>query len=176
MRLSELAGAPFTYPGFGGTRTGTFPPGYRTVTMGRDLGDGPDVLARAAEALMTWRLHEAVGLRPASTSARVTEGAEVLCRLGVGRVALPVPCRVVWTLQEPRRVGFAYGTLPGHPEAGEESFLVEDVEGTVRFTVSAFSRGNRWWSRAVPPATRAVQRVAIWRYLTCLHRLAHERP
>ena len=175
MQLRDLAGVPLTYPGVGGTRTGTFPRGYPTVSMGRDLGVGPEVMSRAAEALMTWRLHEAFGLRPRSTSARVTEGAEVLGRLGVGRVALAVPCRVVWTVQEPGRVGFAYGTLPGHPEAGEESFLVEDVEGTVRFTVSAFSRGDRWWSQVVPPATRAVQRVAIRRYLSCLHRLAHER-
>jgi uncharacterized protein (UPF0548 family) len=31
-----------------------------------------------------------------------------------------VPCRVVYVVDEPRRAGFAYGTLPGHPEIGGE--------------------------------------------------------
>ena len=174
MQLTDLAGAPFTYPGVGGTLTGEFPPGFPTVSMGRDLGEGPELLARAAEALMTWRLHRAFGLRPRATSPRVAEGVEVLGRLGPWPVGLAVPCRVVWTVEEPGRVGFAYGTLPGHPEAGEESFLVEDVDGRARFTVSAFSRGARWYSTVAPAATGLVQRVAIRRYLSCLHRLANE--
>jgi uncharacterized protein (UPF0548 family) len=31
---------------------------------------------------------------------------------------------VVWTVDEPNRIGFGYGTLQGHPESGEESFVV----------------------------------------------------
>ena len=36
-----------------------------------------------------------------------------------------VPARVVYVIDEPLRKGFAYGTLPGHPETGEEAFIVE---------------------------------------------------
>jgi uncharacterized protein (UPF0548 family) len=43
-------------------------------------------------------------------------GTDVLAHLGPIRV----PCRVVYVLDEPERRGFAYGTLPGHPESGEE--------------------------------------------------------
>ena len=41
-----------------------------------------------------------------------------------------------------RRFGFAYGTLPGHAESGEERFLIEwdqDEDG-VWFDILAFSR------------------------------------
>jgi uncharacterized protein (UPF0548 family) len=58
------------------------------------------------------------------------------------------PCRVIYVVDEPRRKGFAYGTLPGHPESGEEAFIVEQTEdGSVWLTIRAFSRpsGWQWW-------------------------------
>jgi uncharacterized protein (UPF0548 family) len=49
----------------------------------------------------------------------------------------------VFTLRtpDPDRYGFAYGTLPAHPEEGEELFLVtRGGDDTVRFEITAFSR------------------------------------
>jgi uncharacterized protein (UPF0548 family) len=34
-------------------------------------------------------------------------------------------CRIVYVIQEDRRFGYAYGTLPEHAESGEERFLVD---------------------------------------------------
>jgi uncharacterized protein (UPF0548 family) len=45
------------------------------------------------------------------TTARLTVKA-----FGIGFKA---PVRVVYVVDEPTRRGFAYGTLPGHPESGE---------------------------------------------------------
>ena len=174
MELSDLAGAPFTYPGVGGTRTGAFPPGFHRMGVGTDLGRGPAVFGRAAAALMTWRLHAEFGLPLEATAPRAAAGVETLGHLGVRPLRVPVPCRVVWAVEEPGRVGFAYGTLPGHPEAGEEAFLLEDAEGVVRFTVSAFSRGAQWYASMAPPVTRGLQRVSGRRYLRCLRRLAQQ--
>jgi hypothetical protein len=51
------------------------------------------------------------------------------------------PCRVVYVIDEPRRRGFAYGTLPGHPESGEEAFVLEQRDdGTIASNIIAFSR------------------------------------
>ena len=52
------------------------------------------------------------------------------------------PCRVVYVVDEPDRRGFAYGTLPGHAESGEELFLVRYDPATdeVYAEVTAFSR------------------------------------
>ena len=42
------------------------------------------------------------------------------------------PCRVVYVTTEPGQFGFAYGTLQGHPEHGEEAFHVtKQGDGTV---------------------------------------------
>jgi uncharacterized protein (UPF0548 family) len=58
------------------------------------------------------------------------------------------------------RFGFAYGTLPGHAESGEERFLVEwDRTGdAVRYDVLAFSRPRHPLARLGYPLTRRAQR------------------
>lgn len=77
--------------------------------------------------------------------------------------------RVVLTVDEPTATGFAYGTLAGHPESGEESFIVRvDHDERVRLDIVAFSRPAIWYSRVGGPVTRMVQRAVIGRYLTVL--------
>ena len=59
----------------------------------------------------------------------------------------------MYVIDEPDIRGFAYGTLPGHPESGEERFAVRyDPETSAVFAeVSAFSRPGAWWSKAGGP-------------------------
>ena len=71
-------------------------------------------------------------------------------------------CRVVSVVDEPNRFGFAYGTLPGHAECGEELFLVEKTEdGAVRYIIKAFSRPRIWMARLGYPIARAQQRKFV---------------
>ena len=120
---------------------------------------------------MRWDVQRGAGLRVVAGSERAVEGAHVTVRLGVGRLGIDAPCVVVYTVDEPRRRGFAYGTLPGHPETGEELFVVERREdGTVVLAIRAFSRPALWWSRAAGPAARLVQRAVTERYLRALSR------
>lgn len=86
-----------------------------------------------------------------------------------GPFGVAAPARVVYVIDEPNRKGFAYGTLPGHPEDGEEAFIVElNDDGSVWLTIRAFSRpANRWWW-VVYPVLRAVQEVYTRRYLRSL--------
>lgn len=88
--------------------------------------------------------------------------------LGIG-FGIKFPVRVIYVVDEPRRKGFAYGTLPGHPEDGEESWIVEHRDDdSVWITVRAFSRpANRWWW-AVYPVLRVVQEYYTRRYLRAL--------
>jgi uncharacterized protein (UPF0548 family) len=78
---------------------------------------------------------------------------------------------VVYVVDEPERFGFAYGTLPGHPEDGEEAFLVER-EGTssVRFIIRVFSRPADPLVKLVAPAARIVQTRMTTKYLRALKR------
>jgi uncharacterized protein DUF1990 len=56
----------------------------------------------------------------------------VLTHLGLGPASIRIPCRVAYVIREPLLRGFAYGTLPGHPEAGEERFALEQHgDGTI---------------------------------------------
>jgi uncharacterized protein (UPF0548 family) len=77
---------------------------------------------------------------------------------------------VVYVIDEADRRGFAYGTLPGHPESGEELFAVRYEPSTdeVYAEVVAFSRHATWWSRLGSPVTSLAQRVITTRYLTAL--------
>jgi uncharacterized protein (UPF0548 family) len=80
-------------------------------------------------------------------------------------------CRVVAVVDEPDRFGFAYGTLPLHPESGEEAFLVErGPDDAVRFRVVAVSRPAHPLARLGAPVTRLVQRRVTSRYLEGLRR------
>lgn len=84
----------------------------------------------------------------------------VVVGLGAGPLRLRAPCRIVWTREEERYAGWAYGTLPGHPQSGEESFVVHlDEEGDVWLTVTAFSRPATAAARLAGPFGRAFQRA-----------------
>jgi uncharacterized protein (UPF0548 family) len=56
------------------------------------------------------------------------------------------------------RTGYGFGTLPGHPEHGEEAFLVtRDAGGRAWFEVRAFSRPATWYARLGGPVTHRFQ-------------------
>jgi uncharacterized protein (UPF0548 family) len=79
------------------------------------------------------------------------------------------PIRVVLVIDEPTKAGFAYGTLRGHPEEGEESFVVtHEPDDSVWLTVRSFSRASSWQYRLATPALRSVQRSMTKRYLRSL--------
>ena len=154
-----------------GATSGQLPTGYAHLSRTRTIGRGAADFDRAADAVMSWGVQRGAGLRVESAAARAAEGAVVTVHLGVGPVAVRAPCVVTYVVDEPRRRGFAYGTLPGHPECGEELFLVEHLDDdSVRLTVRAFSRPDRWFVRVAGPFGRLVQRVVTARYLRALDR------
>lgn len=122
-------GGGFTYPEVGATKgAGPLPSGYRYLEHRMRVGTGVRDFAVAADAVLDWSLHAGMHVRPRADRARAEPGARVTVHLGPNRpswLCIAAPCEVVWTADEPRRRGFAYGTLPGHPERGEESFIVE---------------------------------------------------
>jgi uncharacterized protein (UPF0548 family) len=164
--VETLSRQSFTYLPVGGTRGTSYPEGFHHVRTDAQIGYGEVAFRTASEVLMTWRMHAGAGLRVAASSPRVHEGAVVLCRLG----PLRIPCRVVWVLDEPDAQGFGYGTLPGHPEAGEEAFVVSRRAGDVRLTVSAYSRPGLLATRLAGPVGRWGQRLMLGRYAAALRR------
>lgn len=162
-RAAALRAAPFTYDAVGAT-AGDLPAGYRP-THRRAVLDRRD-FDGAVDDLMRWRVHERVGLWVAASGPVSDTDTVVDMRFGVGPLALRVPCRVVYVVDEPDRAGFAYGTLPGHPESGEERFLLARLgDGRLTFTVTAFSRAASRLARLGGPVARGVQARITDRYL-----------
>lgn len=154
----------FTYSEVGATATG-LPVGYQHLHESRDVGSGRELFDACAETVMTWGIQRGAGLT-VTPRERVRVGAVISIGLGLGPLRTLAPCRVVYVVDEPNRKGFAYGTLPGHPECGEESFIVSlGEDGTVRFDITAFSRPARWFARLGGPVTVFIQRRITRRYL-----------
>ena len=83
-------------------------------------------------------------------------------------VTVVAPCRIVDVVDQPGRFGFAYGSLVGHPEQGEESFLVERTGTRTSFRIDVCSRPGHPLVRAGGPVARRVQSVLTQRYLRAL--------
>lgn len=134
------------------------------------VGSGGARFTAAVEALRKWAPQRSVGATISPPGVQPTAGATVVLGLGVGPFRLLVPNRVVRTIDEPRRWGYAYGTLPGHPETGEELFIVEHhADETVTLTIRVDARPADALAR-LGPAVRAVQNLALRRYVTAVER------
>jgi len=165
VRLDDLATLQLTYQEVGAT-AGPLPDGYHHVRKSAVIGHGRPRFEQAAARVMRWGMLRGAGVRVDASSEVAAVGSEVLVGLG----PLHAPCRVVYVVDDTDRRGFAYGTLPGHPESGEELFAVRYDPATdeVNAEVVAFSRHATWWSRLGSPVTSLAQRVITTRYLTAL--------
>ncbi len=165
-RRRRLAGRSLSYPEVGASLTDDLPAGYRHTRAEVRLGSGRALFERHAEGVLTWQMHREAGLLVAPGTPRAAVGVDVVVGLALGPVRLRALDRVVAVVDEPDRRGFAYGTLTGHPQRGEESFVVRiDDDDAVRLEIRAFWRSARWYARLGDPVTAAVQRRITQRYL-----------
>ena len=113
-----------------------------------------------------------------SETGRAVLGSHVVSALGPDRLAVLAPCRIVLVVDEFDRCGFAYGTLSGHPESGEEYFEVALVGSgpqddlLVEARIEAFSRPAWTVAQWGAPLARGVQSMLAGRYLEGLRRAA----
>lgn len=163
---ARLRSAPYTYGPVGHTATGPvegFDWFERSATLERRDFDA------AAKGLLSWQVQVRAGLRVVASHVPLEAGSVVLMRLGRGPLSPRMPCRVVYVIEEPDLRGFAYGTLPGHPESGEERFaLRRHGDGSLVLTISAFSRPASRLARLGGPLTRRAQELMTSRYLRAL--------
>ena len=152
-----------SYPEHGATVDGELPAGYHHIRREQPIGVGRDVFAHAAAQVMGWQMHRKAGVTVESSTVVAEPGTVVVVGLG----PLKGECRVVYVVDEPDRCGFAYGTLAGHPESGEEYFGVrfDPTDNTVYAQIVAFSRPGRWWSKAGSRVASLVQQHITSRYL-----------
>ena len=77
--------------------------------------------------------------------------------------------RVIFSIEEPRRVGFALGTVGGSVVSGEESFMLQWYDNDeVWFTVRAFDAPSAFLYRVFPGMIRRRRRELFTRYLRAI--------
>jgi len=77
--------------------------------------------------------------------------------------------RVIFAVEEPRRIGFALGTVGESVVSGEESFMLEWYENDeVWFTVRAFDAPTAFAYRMFPALVRRRRRELFTRYLRAI--------
>jgi uncharacterized protein (UPF0548 family) len=166
-RMSDL-----TYREVGATKSADAgPAGYRHDRWVADLGSfTTDRFGRAAAALGRWRVHRDAGLiiYPGSP---VRVGATFALAFRLTGAYVVAAGRIVYITSEPDRAGFAYGTLPSHPEQGEEAFHVVRQDSRLLLEIVSFSKPRQPLARLGAPLTRAVQLRVTRRYLTALQQL-----
>ena len=160
--LAEQALLPFTYNSVGCTQAAA-PPGFDVDHTRSLLGQGEVTFNAACQALRQWRHFDLgwVTAGPRETPLVVGQCIAVWARmLGLTWVNA---CRIVYLVDDDgliRRFGFAYGTLPGHVEMGEERFLIEWDRSTdeVAYEILAHSRPRHWAVRLGYPLMRISQK------------------
>jgi uncharacterized protein (UPF0548 family) len=164
--LARQRTAPLTYEEVGATFSPDLPDGYHHVRETVVLGLGDDVWERARAGLRAWAAHQGAGITVVPQDAPIQAGTTVAVLMAAGPVRVVASCRIVRVVDEPDRYGFAYGTLPAHPEEGEERFVVtRDAAEMVRFEVVAFSRPHDRLTKLAGPVPRALQSRATHHYL-----------
>jgi uncharacterized protein (UPF0548 family) len=137
------------------------------------LGTGPETFGQAVEALRAWQPQRGLGALVHPADAPIEVGSTLLVVLRAGPLAVVAPDRVVAVIDEPARFGFAYGTLAGHAETGEESFLIErSATDLVTATIRVDARAGTLPARLAAPMVRRLQRWALRRYLQVLEEAA----
>ncbi len=163
-RVGELRTAALTYCEVGQTRQPDLPAGYRTFSREAVLPPQAN-FAAVRRDLLSWVVQHRAGIR-VTASRDVSPDAVVELRLGIMRLAVVAPCRVVYVIDESDRCGFAYGTLPGHPEIGEEAFVLNrHHDATITLTITGFSRRASSLAKLAGPAGRRIQDLMTARYL-----------
>ena len=160
--LEAQATLPFSYAAVGATAK-TPPAGYAVDHTRIKLGDGESVFHAARAALQRWEQFRLGWVEAWSPDTPIQPGAVVAV---MGRAICLWwlnACRIVYVVDDSGPIssfGFAYGTLPGHVESGEERFLIEwnRADNSVWYDILAFSIPNHVLIRLGYPMVRRAQK------------------
>jgi uncharacterized protein (UPF0548 family) len=154
----------FSYPEVGATRVPSNPPaGYLINHYRGKLGRGAEDYGKALAALYSWKMYSLSWTKLYWPETEIKEGAVVAVlakHLGLWWLNA---CRVIYTFTEDdgsHRSGFAFGTLPGHVETGEERFTVhwDGKSDEVSYELFAFARPKLLMAKMAYPLVRSVLR------------------
>ncbi|WCE39968.1 DUF1990 domain-containing protein [Brevibacterium sp. BDJS002] len=163
------------------------PADYRHFESAYFVGHGRETFDRCAEELLHWEVkirsgfdigaqasEDDTGSLSAGTGTgtgtqRVRAGQEPTIFVRLGPFRLPEPARVIEVFESDTRRGFTYGTKPGHPITGEESFiLIHADDDRVFLVLRSVSRAGMGIWRLGEPFVRLAQIIYRRRYSRAL--------
>jgi uncharacterized protein (UPF0548 family) len=150
------------------------PSGYRRYERTVRIGQGTARWESVASQVLDWGVKTRSGftVEPlAGEGFRAHPGAEYVLSAVLGPFVVREPVRVITTVEQPHRCGFAYGTRHGHPVSGEEAFIVHRTpDAVIWLTLRSLTRpaSDAW--RFAFPAILVAQRWYRWRYQRALLR------
>lgn len=154
-----------TYTAVGATFGKTpMPAGYTVDNTRVELGRGQAIFDRAKLGLASWQQFNLAWLEAFPNDTPIRTGETVLVIARAGGVWWTNAARIIDVVDDSSatssRFGFAYGTLPGHVESGEERFLIEWNHATdiVWFDIHAFSRPRHYLVRWNHRRARTMQK------------------
>lgn len=160
--LERERALPYSYSEVGSTQKETLIAGFDNDFNFIELGEGEAVWLAAKEAIRQWKMFPGGWASIWPESSPIREGEVVAMHARVLGLWWLNSCRIVYVIDTQDKFGFAYGTLPGHAECGEELFMVErSIDGKVRYVLKAFSRPRVWIARLGYPIARAQQRKFV---------------
>jgi len=148
----------YSYRDIGATAVES-PQGFVVDHTRAHLGDGDAVYQAAKDALNSWQQFPEPWVQACPGGVPPAAGMTIaILAQSVGMWWLNA-CRVVYTIDEPNRSGFANGTLADHAGCGEERFLVEITpNGEVWYDILAFSKPQHILAKVGYPLVRRVQK------------------
>lgn len=149
--LAEQRELPFSYNEVGASQT-EIPTGYPVNHHRIQIGKGAEAFAMAKEAIRRWTMYKTGWTRIYPPDAPIAVGQIVCVIVNHGFCWSLNPCRIIYVLEETgaiERFGFAFGTLPGHSETGEERFTAEwrHDDDSIWFELLSFARGHHILAR-----------------------------
>ncbi len=160
--LKQEQNGAFTYPFVGKSWENFTAPGFDNDYNTIALGAGDTTWEAAKEAIRQWQMFPGGWAFIEPCPAPIREGQVVAMVARVMGLWWLNSCRIVYTVDTDTQFGFAYGTLPGHVECGEELFMVEKLpDGRVQYVLKAFSKPRFWMARMAYPLARWHQKKFV---------------
>ncbi len=126
------------------------------------IGKGKEVWQNAKTALKNWQQFPVGWTKIYDDKTPLLEGNVVAVLFKLFGIWWINSAKIVYTFDEHDRFGFAYGTLEGHVEQGEECFWIDrDKDGNVYYHIKAFSKPAFWAAKIGYPIARSYQRKFV---------------
>lgn len=156
--LEAASDQSFSYPEVGATHAGP-PPGYDVDHNRTKVGTGVEAFEAGKQAIREWKMFDFPWVELCWPDTPIEVGQNVAILAGHLRFYSLNASRIVYTIDEGHRFGFAYGTLVEHVEIGEERFSIEYDPDTseVWYDLLAYSRPGHILARLSYPFGRYLQ-------------------